>query len=359
MRNGEATILKCLQSILNQKTNITFEVIVVNNASTDKSLEVIKNLNIRIIYEPRIGRSHARNAGLNLGRGDWISFIDCDVELEDNWLEEIYHKVNSCDIFDGGQGKITPIGLQSSLFEKYRYELIKFQTSESFCHLDSAKIWPTINSAACFYRRSRLLEVVGFDPILNTYEDIDLCWRLWVSGSSFVSVPNAHASVYWDKGTFLSYLIRYFHMGKGSFILQQLWGKESVIPKFSSHLLRTEDTFLKSFDLFRVLAFAVGIIFSLIFQSRKIKEVSHLHRIRKVKLSRHKKHLCEIEGRRYLFVFSPFVRIVFTSKHILVAELVTGKYKILNHNEASFDFTKIIWLNKNALINAGYLNTLT
>lgn len=360
MRNGEATILRCLTSILNQKTNLTFEVIVVNNASTDKSIEAIEHLNVCTIYEALVGRSYARNAGLNISRGKWVSFIDCDVELEDNWLEEIYRKLIANDIFDGGQGKIIPSCHKSSLFEKYRYELIKFQTRGTFCHLETGIFWPSINSAACTYRRTRLIEVGGFDIVLNAYEDIDLCWRLWGSGSTFVSVPTAHANVYWDKGTFLSYLIRYFHMGKGSFILQHLWGKRSVLPKFSSQLLRTEDIFFKLFDVLRVWAFCIGISDSQIF-FRNGKNRPRIQSMRDVKFPCQKKYIYEVEDKRYLLLLSPFCRIVWTSEYVLLADLKSGKYLHLNHNCAFFDFVhfaELLWLNKNALIQEGFLDVL-
>lgn len=90
MYNAEKTIIKALDSVKFQTYNLNeFEVIVINDGSTDHSKTliedyIIKNpeINIQLINQPNNGVSAARNRGLKLAKGDYIALLDSD----DEWL---------------------------------------------------------------------------------------------------------------------------------------------------------------------------------------------------------------------------------------------------------------------------------
>ena len=88
--NKERSIRTALESVLGQHyTN--FEVIVVNDGSTDNSLknaESIVDPRIRLLNKPNGGVSSARNRGIKESTGDWIAFFDADDVLYPNALEE-------------------------------------------------------------------------------------------------------------------------------------------------------------------------------------------------------------------------------------------------------------------------------
>ncbi|PWH86971.1 glycosyltransferase family 2 protein [Brumimicrobium oceani] len=84
--NKEASITATIQSVLNQ-TFDDFEIVIVNDGSTDKSVEVvegIKDPRIRLINQENQGVSAARNKGIAQAKNDWIAFLDGD----DIWLPE-------------------------------------------------------------------------------------------------------------------------------------------------------------------------------------------------------------------------------------------------------------------------------
>lgn len=92
--NKEKTISRALHSVLNQ-TFKNFEVIIVNDGSTDNSLEVVQSVvddRIRIITKENGGVSSARNAGIKKAKYDYIAFLDSD----DMWLS--WHLQNICNM---------------------------------------------------------------------------------------------------------------------------------------------------------------------------------------------------------------------------------------------------------------------
>ena len=87
--NAENTILAALDSVKNQEGDFDFEIMVINDGSTDKSAEKVQQfidenpqLKIQLIHQENKGVSSARNAGLRLAKGEFIAFLDAD----DVWL---------------------------------------------------------------------------------------------------------------------------------------------------------------------------------------------------------------------------------------------------------------------------------
>ncbi len=93
--NEEEWIGKTLESLLHQH-RLPDEIIVVNNASTDTTPEIVNtfirkhpNVNIQLIYEAKQGLHHAREAGWRYASSDIIAMTDADIHFPENWLEII------------------------------------------------------------------------------------------------------------------------------------------------------------------------------------------------------------------------------------------------------------------------------
>lgn len=95
--NSEKYLDRCIKSILNQKLE-DMEVILVNDGSTDKSLEIIKKYakesdRIKIINKPNKGVSSARNSGIDAAGGDYIGFVDADDWIHPDMYKNMYEKI--------------------------------------------------------------------------------------------------------------------------------------------------------------------------------------------------------------------------------------------------------------------------
>ncbi len=86
--NEEKFIKRALRSITNQLVDAD-EIIVVNNNSTDKTIEIAKKFSVRIINEKRQGMIFARNRGFNGAKYDIIARIDADVQVPPDWIKRI------------------------------------------------------------------------------------------------------------------------------------------------------------------------------------------------------------------------------------------------------------------------------
>lgn len=92
--NVEKYIKKCLDSIFNQ-TFKNFEVIVVNDGTKDKSMDIVKEYDVKIINQENSGLSEARNTGVRSASGEYIIFIDSDDFIEKELLKKVNDSLNN------------------------------------------------------------------------------------------------------------------------------------------------------------------------------------------------------------------------------------------------------------------------
>ena len=96
VHNGEKTLKKCVDSILHS-TVADIEIILVENGSTDRTLEICQEYsngyqNVRTIVADVTGLSHARNLGMDAAKGDWIAFVDADDYISPVMYERFFTK---------------------------------------------------------------------------------------------------------------------------------------------------------------------------------------------------------------------------------------------------------------------------
>ena len=101
--NSEATIKVCLESVFSSNYS-NFEVVVVNDCSSDKSIEIAQSCKCKIInLSERRGPAFARDKGLSLAEGEIVAFLDSDCIAPKDWLSKINTKLSADTIGIGGK----------------------------------------------------------------------------------------------------------------------------------------------------------------------------------------------------------------------------------------------------------------
>lgn len=178
--NKAPYVAKAIESVLGQ-TYRDFEVIVIDDGSTDQSLEVAKtfeNKSITIISQPNSGVSTARNNGVKLAKHPYICFLDADDWWHPTFLEEMKRLITDFPdagiygsgyyIVKNGQERIAPIGVSQG-FERGIID---------YCEVYAKTLCMPLTSISVVIPKHIFDEEKGFKSQLKFGEDFDLWIRI-------------------------------------------------------------------------------------------------------------------------------------------------------------------------------------
>lgn len=176
--NGERFIGKCLESIakLNYPKN-DFEVIIVDNGSKDRTVDIIKNfqryenIDIKLHFQKIRSSYAARNLGIKNAKGDIIIFTDADCIVYEDWLTNII-KPFTDETVGGVAGEILSAG-GDSLTEKYSIDEGVLSQRRTF----NSKFLPYAQTANAAYRKE-LFDLIGYFDEVISGGDADYSWRM-------------------------------------------------------------------------------------------------------------------------------------------------------------------------------------
>ncbi len=201
--NGEKFLEQCLAALL-QQTVEPREVILVDNASCDSSLDIARRYpSIRLmIQNQNTGFARGNNLALRAAsaESEWIALINPDAFVESRWLETLLAAAEANSEFDVFGSKLVNAVDSASLDgagDAYHISGLVWRaghgTPISGYGLSEREIFSPC-AAAVLYRRSALLEVGGFDEDYFCYvEDVDLGFRLRLAGRRCLYVPQSVA----------------------------------------------------------------------------------------------------------------------------------------------------------------------
>jgi glycosyltransferase involved in cell wall biosynthesis len=187
--NAERTIDQCLASlaVLNYPD---YEVIVVNDGSRDRTLEIAEGYGYcRIINQANKGLSIARNVGAQAASGEIVAYTDSDCVADPDWLAYLVAKMEASNLaacggpnFPPPEDNLVPAAVAVAPGGP-THVLISDEVAEHIAGCNMA------------FRREILMRLGGFDPIYRAAgDDVDICWRFQDAGYTIGFAP---AAVVW------------------------------------------------------------------------------------------------------------------------------------------------------------------
>ena len=187
--NGERTLTETIESVLRQSFE-DFELIIINDGSTDKTLAIalgIKDARIKVYTYPNGGLAKSRNRGFDKSKGEFVTFIDAD----DLWTQDKIKK--QLEAFQDHPEASVVYSWVDCINSKGHFLSTgaRFTQQQGEIYIESLQhsVWQ--NGSNAMIRSAVFKEVGGFDESLATGEDWDLSIKL-AKNYYCVCVPEVH-----------------------------------------------------------------------------------------------------------------------------------------------------------------------
>ncbi len=233
-KDASRTIGECLEALTHQdgmQLGLDYEIIVVDDGSTDNTAEIAEGYPVRVIRQPNAGPAAARNHAVRLARGSILAFTDADCGPAHDWLKNLTQPFTETEVV-GVKGAYSThqTGLVSRFVNlEYEYKDARMRNLPGIDFIDTF---------SASYRKDIFLQNGGFDESFRNpaVEDIEFSFRLARKGYRMVFQPNATVFHYHDRNI-SEYLHRKFSIGYwGAFMLR--WTPERLFT--DSHTAPTQ-----------------------------------------------------------------------------------------------------------------------
>jgi O-antigen biosynthesis protein len=214
--NGAKTLRVCLEGLMELRYP-NFEVIVVNDGSTDSTLAIAQEYEVRVISTDNRGLGAARNDGMRAADGEIVAYLDDDAVPDQDWLLHIAAAFDGTDYAGVGGPNVpppTPYAIAGCFADAPGTPIHVLISDREAEHI------PGCNMA---FRKQALEEVGGFEPEFRIAgDDVDLCWRLLAAGHRLSFNP---AALVWHKPrtSIRAYWRQQREYGRAEAMLERRW----------------------------------------------------------------------------------------------------------------------------------------
>ena len=202
--NGGRTIGETVEKLL-ELDYPDYEVIVVNDGSTDDTASIVEASDVTLITTENRGLSNARNTGLEASNGTYVAYIDDDAYPDTHWLKFLVLTFEKKGFAAVGGPNIAPPE------DTDLAECVANAPGGPVQVLINDEVAEHVPGCNMAFRAQALRDIGGFDPQFRVAgDDVDACWRIMASGGQ---IGFAHTAVVWHHRR--SSLRAYFKQQKG------------------------------------------------------------------------------------------------------------------------------------------------
>jgi GT2 family glycosyltransferase len=214
--NGERTLDDCLEGLAGLDYP-AYEVIVVDDRSTDQTRAIAQRYEVRVISAQGEGLSAARNTGLAAARGEIVAYIDDDARPDPDWLSYIALDLTANEHVGMGGPNLAPHG------DGMIADCVANAPGGPIHVLLSDRVAEHIPGCNMAFQRNALQAIGGFDERFATAgDDVDVCWRLQQRGGTIGFSP---AAIVWHhrRNSIRTYWRQQRGYGKAEALLERKW----------------------------------------------------------------------------------------------------------------------------------------
>jgi GT2 family glycosyltransferase len=226
------TLGACLESALAQSIAHELEIIVVDDGSTDRSLEVAERYPVTVKRRLNGGPGAARNTGARLARGDVVLFLDADCQAPPDWAERMLAA------FDD-PATVAAMGTLVAASAGPLPLLVQAEIEERYARLRDLQSIDFLASPSCAVRRGRFVAIGGFREDFRYNEDVELAYRLEAAGGAIrllrgIAVAHAHPT------SWRAYLESKFWRGVWRMRLYRLYPRKALQDDWTPQTLKLQ-----------------------------------------------------------------------------------------------------------------------
>ena len=195
VRNGAHWIEGCLESLLGQ-TYSSFEVLVVNDGSTDGAEEIlapyhdpdgVNGTPVRVHHQTPLGLSAGRQWAVEHATGEWVAITDIDVRPEPDWISNMVDQIAPVD----EQERVVAV-TGRTVFEQADDLVSRLRSVDIAAKYRARPRRTSLANGPCsMFHRASLIDVGGFDPTWYHAEDMEVSLRLIQAGGTIVYARDA------------------------------------------------------------------------------------------------------------------------------------------------------------------------
>lgn len=235
--NAEQTLGEQLAALSRQAVPFRWEILVCDNGSRDGTVRIVREWQGRLSQlklvdaSARRGPGAARNIGAASAKASLLFFCDADDVVADDWVHEMHQALQKADFVAGGR----------------RYSLLNSKASgpaDWEAPLFTKPFLPQLPAATSSnlgVRTAVFRGVGGFDELLQTAEDIDLCWRIQLDGHPLEGRPEAIVHIR-RRGNLAAVFRQAYAYGAGDRVLQHKYAEVIASSPFLAGVERPPDS---------------------------------------------------------------------------------------------------------------------
>lgn len=239
--NRERDIGRCIEALLAQDSP-NYEIIVVDNNSSDATRDVVRRYPVRLLVEKHRNPYKARNLGIRSTSGDIVAFTDSDCVPEPQWLSRLVEAYEDENV--GGVGSLLLPLPPSNKVEAFlgfgRLQIFSSNKRAEIRRDPDRFLSGGIGSANMSYRRSVLTRLNMFDEEYSRFcGSYDLCWRVQEAGYRVLFEPSARVHHHM-RGSVRDMCAQFYSFGIGQIHLLKKQGRGWSFIDLKSYLFPTQ-----------------------------------------------------------------------------------------------------------------------